>query len=268
MNVPIQFENTCPFKQRWKGFLGNKVIKPLLVCTLLTSSALSGLLAARLKGKEVPEGGVLSTPDCLNFGDQPQGARPRGSFTLTNNYPFAIEITDVWTSCGCTVPSGYARKLGPKESTRIWVDWYLGSKRGQAKDKITVVYAKPKDVSSKPGLIPLWIQANVLPEIQVVPLNVQFQRDQPGLATIRVSAGTKPNLQVKSVYANVDFIKPKWCPENGTIECHYEPPLNRGRDLSGVQVLIETESEVEKLIRVRVNIVNEGDQGASPSKEF
>lgn len=268
MNVPNTVAKPCQVGQGWKGLLGNKVIKPLLVCALLGSSALSGLLAARLKGKEIPDGGVHSAPETLDFGNQPQGARPKGAFTLANNYPFAIEITDVWTSCGCTVPSGYARKLGPKESTRIWVDWYLGSKRGQANDKITVVYAKPKDVSSKPGLIPLWIQAHVQPEIQVAPLNVQFQRDQPGQATLRVSAGTKPDLQVKSVYANVDFIKPKWCPETGTIECHYEPPLNRGRDLSGVQVLIETESEVEKLIRIRVNIVNEGDQGASPSKEF
>jgi Protein of unknown function (DUF1573) len=247
---------------------GNKVIKSLVVCSLLGSSALTGVFAARLKGKDVPESGVIAAPDCLDFGDQKQGARPRGSFTLTNHYPFSIDITDIWTSCGCTVPSGYARHLNPKESTQVWVDWFLGSKRGKETDKITVLYSRPKEISSQPGLIPLWIQANVLPEIQVDPLSITFHRDQPGNATVRVSAGTRREFKVKSVYANVDFIKPKWCPESGTIECYFEPPLNRGRDLSGVQILIETESEVEKLIRVRVNVLSESNRGASPSKEF
>lgn len=244
------------------------VLKSLVICGLLGSAALTGTFAARLKGKEMPESGLRAFPEVLDFGNKLQGEKPHGTFQLTNQYPFGITISDIWTSCGCTVPSGYAKQLKPGESTKVHVDWSLGSKRGNVSDKITVVYSQPKEISSRAGLIPLQIRANVLPEIQVDPVSVEFTRDKPGKATIHLAAGTKQDFQIKKVYANVDFIQAVWHPENGAIECIYEPPLHRGRDLSGVQVLIETESEVEKLIRVRVNVVSESDRGVSPSKEF
>ena len=245
-----------------------KVLKSVVICGLLGSAALTGTFAARLKGKEMPEGGLHPSQEVLDFGTKNQGDKPRGSFLLTNHYPFEIKITDIWTSCGCTVPSGYAKQLKPGESTTVGVDWFLGNKRGNVSDKITVVYSQPKEISSRAGLIPLHIRANVLPEIQVEPMAVEFTRTRPGKATIHLAAGTKKDFQVKKVYANVDFIQAVWHPESGAIECTFEPPLHRGRDLSGVQVLIETESEVEKLIRVRVNVVSESDRGVSPSKEF
>jgi len=90
-----------------------------------------------------------------DFGEIPQGTPVKAAFTLTNNSKDILLITEVKTSCGCTVAGHSQDPILPGESTVINVT-YNAKKEGQI-NKTIKVFSNQSD-----SFIPLKLKGKVI----------------------------------------------------------------------------------------------------------
>ncbi len=84
----------------------------------------------------------LSMPE-WNFGVAWQGQPLRQEFTVKNVGTAPLEITEVSSSCGCTVPTKPNSPLAPGESSAMTISYDSAKRVGQASQTVTLVTNDP-----------------------------------------------------------------------------------------------------------------------------
>jgi cytochrome c5 len=77
-------------------------------------------------------------PEVMDMGSVKEGEEARGTLFIRNNSGSVITITDVQTSCGCTVAEPKSRVLAPGAFTELEVTIDSTVKQGDVKKEVTV----------------------------------------------------------------------------------------------------------------------------------
>ncbi len=77
-------------------------------------------------------------PEVLDMGSVKEGEEARGTLFIRNNSDSVITITDVQTSCGCTVAEPKSRVLAPGAFTELEVTIDSTVKQGEVKKEVRV----------------------------------------------------------------------------------------------------------------------------------
>jgi hypothetical protein len=84
------------------------------------------------------------SPDVVNFGVVWQGQPVKHDVTLKNVGSAPLEITDVSSSCGCTVPTRPKSPLAPGESSTMTISYDSARRVGPANQTVTVITNEPE----------------------------------------------------------------------------------------------------------------------------
>lgn len=74
-----------------------------------------------------------------NFGEITEGALVKHSFKFKNTGKTPLIITDVQTTCGCTVPSWNKNPIHPSQTDEISVEFNSEGKEGKMDKPITII---------------------------------------------------------------------------------------------------------------------------------
>lgn len=74
-----------------------------------------------------------------NFGEITEGALVKHNFKFKNTGKTPLIITDVQTTCGCTVPSWNKNPIQPNEVDEINVEFNSAGKEGKMDKPITII---------------------------------------------------------------------------------------------------------------------------------
>ncbi|MFY0607139.1 MAG: DUF1573 domain-containing protein [Cyclobacteriaceae bacterium] len=90
---------------------------------------------------DTPQNGAKITfaESSYNFGDIMQGDRVTHTFAYENTGNEPLILSDVKTTCGCTVPSFDREPLAPGESAEITVNFNSRGKYGMQNKTITIL---------------------------------------------------------------------------------------------------------------------------------
>jgi len=93
-----------------------------------------------------------------DFGDVIQGQKVRYTFVYKNTGTDTLRIDNVISSCGCTVPEQYERKVAPGASGKILVEFNSENKMGVTNKTLTIL----SNAKSVQPAITISIRANVI----------------------------------------------------------------------------------------------------------
>ncbi len=131
-------------------------------------------------------------------GDQEAVAK----FHYTNKTDKLVRITNVRTSCGCTVASLPKNEVPPGESGDLTATLKIGGRSGMQQKVVTVETDDPKQAS-----INLTLKANVTPAVEIQPPFVFWQSGEEAKPkTITVKAAKEiPITKVDVLSSSQDF---------------------------------------------------------------
>lgn len=88
---------------------------------------------------------IIMSPDpVFDFGERDSEEKVTHDFVVKNTGDESLQITDVKTTCGCTVAKPEVNTLAPGEETKIGVTFNLKGKQGVQNKKITVLTNDPE----------------------------------------------------------------------------------------------------------------------------
>jgi hypothetical protein len=88
---------------------------------------------------------IIMSPDpVFDFGERDNEEKVEHNFVVKNAGDEVLNITDVKTTCGCTVAKPSVNSLAPGEETTIGVTFNLKNKQGVQNKKITVLTNDPE----------------------------------------------------------------------------------------------------------------------------
>lgn len=125
-----------------------------------------------------PAGGapaIVFDENAHDFGDQPQNAALKHTFTFKNTGDAILKIEKVRTTCGCTAALASEKEIPPGGSGKIDVTFKVGS-RGGKKQKAVKVYTN--DPSSP--MVKLDVIATVKVLLGVTPARLSFGQIEQG----------------------------------------------------------------------------------------
>jgi hypothetical protein len=97
-----------------------------------------------------------------NFGDVIQGDSVEYAFEFTNNTATAVLITNVYSTCGCTIPEWPKYPIVKGETRHIVVKYKSKDKMGIQNKSVIVLLSNPEKTYSTHQK--LSIEVNVLPK--------------------------------------------------------------------------------------------------------
>lgn len=126
-----------------------------------------GAAAEQQAARETPRVAFQSVAH--DFGRISDDRNVRTTFGFTNNGPGTLNILDIRTTCGCTVPELAKNEYAPGESGEITVVFNPNNRRGHQDRYVTVMTNDPASPN-----VALRVQADVQPLIEVEPMLAQF----------------------------------------------------------------------------------------------
>ncbi len=118
---------------------------------LVTAFLLAGFLAYAQNGQEEAKatGATLDLVDkTYEFGEIIQGAKVEYTFKFTNNGSQPLIISNVRTTCGCTVPKWPREPIAPGEGGEIFVVFNSAGKSG-AQNKVITILSNASEQGTK-----------------------------------------------------------------------------------------------------------------------
>lgn len=116
---------------------------------LVTTFLLAGLLANAQEEKEAAAGATLIFAEkTFEFGEIQQGDKVEHTFSFENTGNQPLIISNVRTTCGCTVPKWPREPIAPGESGEIFVVFNSAGKSG-AQSKVITVLSNAADNGTK-----------------------------------------------------------------------------------------------------------------------
>ena len=128
----------------------------------------------------------IDNPD-YDFGMVYRGKTAEHTFIIRNVGNLPLEIKNVRSTCGCTVPTISKRILEPQESTELKAVFDSGQFRGQVIKNIYVYSNDPENPVKK-----LSIQADVREDLKIIPSTVYF-------SGLRAGEKVERNLLIKNL---------------------------------------------------------------------
>lgn len=111
---------------------------------------------------------VVDEPD-FNFGPQHNNQSIDHTFVVRNEGDRTLEITNIRSSCGCTVGNITARSIEPGETSEITASYNLRGRQGRQRSTLTLETNDPNQRSLR-----LTMSGEAIRELQVRPQNVIF----------------------------------------------------------------------------------------------
>lgn len=132
-----------------------------------------------------------------DFGNVPRGAKAEFRFKLTNKYEEDVHISQVRTSCGCTIPRIVTPTLKTYQEGAIACEFNTRSFIGPKSAVVTVVFDKPFY-----GEMQLNVKGNIRSDIVTEPGEIQFgsvDRGTEKATTVKISYAGKNEWQITGV---------------------------------------------------------------------
>ena len=125
----------------------NTVKKGAILCFLVVATTQLSYAQMAMENLPAPVAIIDFEAETVDYGTIAQNSDGQRTITFTNNGDAPLLITDVKSSCGCTVPSYSKMPVMPNESGEITVK-YNTSKIGVFSKTITVL-SNTSEVSKK-----------------------------------------------------------------------------------------------------------------------
>lgn len=223
---------------------------PVAVVALFGISLTSGYYAVRSASAARPD--ILTAePQAHTFPDIRQGQVVRAEFRVTNGHTGPVRIDGVDTGCSCQAAEFTPGELPPGRSMAVGITWRMGGKRGRVTDVTWVRYADP---AGRLQLLPLVLNAEVIPDVRCEPSRIEFVADRPAVVRVKLSPGGQAAFRVKGVYTGSRSLGATWEAETSEVSVHYTPADDE-RLGPGLAVQIETDSPNEPVIKLPVFLV-------------
>lgn len=158
-------------------FTGSWILLVLLCAALLSSGPAAAQDAA------APAGGtpaIVFDESAHDFGDQPQNAALKHTFTFKNTGDATLKIEKVRTTCGCTAALASEKEIPPGGSGKIDVTFKIGS-RGGKKQKAVKVYTNDPTTP----MVKLDVIATVKVLLGVTPARLGFGQIDRGITVTK-----------------------------------------------------------------------------------
>lgn len=94
-----------------------------------------------------------------DFGDVKVGEKVSYTFKYKNTGTDTLEIDNIVSSCGCTVPNSYEKVVAPGASASVTVQFDSKDKMGVVNKSLTIL---SNAISDQPAVF-LYIRVNVIP---------------------------------------------------------------------------------------------------------
>lgn len=184
---------------------------------------------------------IMSPEPVFDFGERDSEEKVSHDFIVKNTGDEPLQITDVKTTCGCTVAKPEVNTLAPGEETKVGVTFNLKGKQGAQDKKITVLTNDPatpqyflelkgtalalimmepsmlnfgRIVDNEPHSLPITIKTNKegytfeLKEVSVegaAPVQTVVETITPG-REYKITATTNTNLMPGSISGGINII--------------------------------------------------------------
>lgn len=132
-----------------------------------------------------------------DFGRVPAGARAEFEFTITNIYPFEVEISRVRETCECTRPMLGKLVLGPGEQTALTAQLQTHRFKGRKGATLTVTFIRPEFAEVR-----LHVTSYIDPGISLQPPEIDFgilRPDESAQKQVEISCRGRPNWRIEAV---------------------------------------------------------------------
>lgn len=111
---------------------------------------------------------VVDEPE-FNFGPQQNNQSIDHTFVIRNEGDSTLEITNIRSSCGCTVGNVTSRSVAPGETSSITASYNLRGRQGRQRSTLTIETNDPNQ-----RVLRLTMMGEAIRELQVRPQNVIF----------------------------------------------------------------------------------------------
>jgi len=164
----------------------------------------SGVLAEQTGAKantaaSVPVGWAEKLFDrtTYDFGRVPAGARAEFEFSITNMYPFEVEISRIRETCECTEPILTKSVLAPGEQTTLTARLQTQRFQGRKGATVTITFVRPEFAE-----VQLHVTAYIDPAVSLEPAELDFGVVQPGQRTQKeaeICCRNRPKWRIETV---------------------------------------------------------------------
>jgi hypothetical protein len=181
-----------------------------------------------------------------------RGDEARHTFEITNSGDIKLQITNIRSSCGCTVPSIEKRNLAPGETTALTAIFNSDRFRGSVTKHIYVYSNDEENPITK-----LSIHADIKQDLQVTPTSIYFAGLKSGESVqrkieIRNLSG-KP-VRISEIASTVSAVevqldKPLLEPDEAALLKLNIPRVEKGMKLTGELTIFNDSHEEELKVR-------------------
>ncbi len=195
-----------------------------------------------------PRGLEAMAPD-YDFGQLGQGEKVAATFEVVNHHDRPITIVDYLKSCDCASVSHDKAELGLGEKTTIRALWKIGSRRGQARTQIWVVYQVVGE--EFPHRTALQLKATVKPDIEMSATRLVFQSNTAAKQVVSFTHGRMATFELRKAYVTQSAFDARLLPESNQVEVSFDP---RQWPTDGTQAYlrVETDSPNEPIIEIEL----------------
>lgn len=204
-------------------------IAPALILVVAAAAATS-------PAQNLPQGlaSISVQPDTLDFGTMERNQSRTKELTIRNDGGIDLDLSDVTSSCGCTVAEPGTRKIKPGQSTTLTVTFNSGEFQGPQHKTVTI---RSNDVAT-PAL-EIAVTANVHVSIMIDPARplFAFRHARRGVREERQATFTAmdiPRLELKAERMRADLFEVRiqngvdGDPRRGTVTLSIRPDAPYG----------------------------------------
>lgn len=189
----------------------------------------------------------------FDFGTVYRGNEARHSFVVTNAGSETLTITQVRSSCGCTVPSIDKRELSPGEQTELTAVFDSGRFQGPVSKNIYVYSNDPSSPITR-----LSIHADVKQDLLVSPASIYFAGLKDGESVhreIEITNMSGERVNIREIASTVSSLelqleKPVLEPDESTLIHLRIPRVKKGMKLTGHLTIYNNSHEDELTVRL------------------
>ena len=170
---------------------------------------------------------LLVTPAVHDFGTVGQGETLTAEFTVTNNYRQPVRIVELTTHCSCVQPMSAKRELAPGESTTLQVGYRTHGKRGQSSQTLGILH----QVGTGFTVQNYGVQAEVLPDLTLVPERLTFGDGQPAERTLTLAVrAPSSGARIATAHCSAEAVTPTVAADGRSVTLKYDParPVSAG----------------------------------------
>jgi hypothetical protein len=195
--------------------------------------------------------GVTLEPSTYQFGKVHPGS-VECDYTLTNRFPYQIEILGAVKTCGCTVASVPTGPLKPGKAVKMHSVFDLRGRSGEFATSISVLFRRAGTGNEGASAVTCVASALVEPTIRADPGHLEFRRGIAAEAMVRLS-GLTGDARAVSCSVNHGAFKASQVGNSGEFTVSFDPSLWK-QDVGFATLVITTTSKEEPEVTVPISV--------------